>query len=174
MNGRNRTGFTVIELMIVLAIIPIVTMVLAMGMIQYQSLFAGIRADQEMAGEARTAMQWIGRDLRQSSGVREKAGPYATSAAGAIALAGPGGKGVVVWTVENNALKRIEFLDAQGTPVSAQSFAADGARLDLDFGAGPATAARRVGVRILCSRQLLDERREFELSGRFGLKGVAR
>ena len=172
MNRKSAGGFTVIELMIVLTIVPVVTMVLAVGMTEYQRLYAGIGADQEMAGEARTVMKWIGRDLRQSNLVLEKAGPYATSAEGTLALVGPGGKGAVVWTAGNDGLKRIEFGEDLATPIAEQSFAAPGARLVLDYGGAPATA-RQVGVRVVCSRPLAEERREFELSGRFGLKGAA-
>lgn len=166
--NRKNAGFTIIELMIVLLVIPIVTGVVAVGLIEHERAYAGLAAEQEMAGEARNVMKWVGRDVRQAGAVLPQAGSYAASA-GALVLSGPGGKGAVVWTVDRDVLKRIEFSDPAGAPTAEQAFTAPGARLELDAPAG----ARQVGVRLTCSRQLLEERREFGLSGRFGLKGAA-
>jgi prepilin-type N-terminal cleavage/methylation domain-containing protein len=168
MKVKTPAGFTVIELMIVLACMSIFTVIVAGGLIQYRQLYAEIGADQEMANEARTALKWIGRDLRSSSGLLPAAGPYALSE-NTVVLAGPGGTGAVVWTVKDGALKRIEFSDP-AAPGVTQAFVPAGARLAVDLG-GNAAAARRVGVKIACSRPMLDHAREFELSGRFRLRG---
>ena len=176
MNGytarqKRRAGFTIIELMIVIAIIPIVTAAVVIPMIEYPRLYAAMEADREMAEQARVALQWMGRDVRQAPFVLHAAGPYRTTGE-TLVLAMPEGAGaaVVVWSTDQGALTRTEFAGKNARHLSERMIlASPKTSLIIKMSPRPPETSR-VTVTINSSRMIMDREREFSLSGEFSLR----
>jgi len=173
---NGSAGFTLIELVIVMTIMSIVTLAVAVPMIEYPRLYATVEADQAMAREARNVWQWLGRDLRGANSVLAQAGPYQTQPSGTLVLAnsGAGNAKLVVWKTENGALTRLEFADLEAKQaVGRMTLAQPKTSLALTFDAPPPNSSR-VTVALESRRPILNQDRTYSLEGEFHLRRAMR
>lgn len=168
----RQDGFTLIELAIVLAIIPILAVAVAVPLIKWPQMYANIQADREMAEQARNAIQWMGRDIRQAASVLPRAGSFKTSPSDTLVLAVPEGAEakVVVWSCKEGVLSRTEFADPLAEkPLDRMPLALPKASFLLNWDADP-PATTWIEVSIDLNRSVMDKDREFSLSGKFWIR----
>ncbi len=171
---RSDTGFTLIELVMVMAIIPIVVLAVAIPLIEYPRLFSAMEADREMAEQARNVLLWMGRDIRQAASVKVQAGVYKTSEQGALVLAMPERMEVeiVVWIVNEESICRMEFAEQEAEKIlNKMTLAMPKSSFRLKMDAQPPSTSK-VHVTINASRSLMDKDQEFSLSGEYSLRSM--
>ena len=169
---KSQAGFTLTELAIIVAILPIVVMGVVLPLIEWPKQYAAIAADQEMDQQLRNAIQWMGRDIRQAEAVMEQAGSFKTSANNTLVLAAPENESprVIVWTVEGDALTRAVFSDAEASsPLEKITIMQPQGSFSIKFDKKPPDASK-LRVTIKAGRNILDRAREAELSGEFHLR----
>ncbi len=169
---RGQAGFTLVELVIVMAIIPIVAVAVSIPLIEWPKLYAGIQADREMAEQARAVLKWIGKDVRQATAVLPSWGPYQTESHQALILEMPAGTETraVVWVSTEQGLSRIEFSDDNDRkPVDQTMLASAKATLNFDLDEPPPDTAC-VDVAVDLERSVLERDLEFGLSGLFCMR----
>jgi type II secretory pathway component PulJ len=162
--------------MIVVAIIGILSPIVAHFIDFHPRVFEEIEQDRQMTEQVRTAMAWMGRDIRSARSVVTKAGPFQMSASGPLILASSEERHqFVVWTVSDEptqagALVRIEFDDRQAQDSTNRLVvAAPQARLNLAFKAQPPQSSN-VAVRVGLTRTVMDRARSVEVTGLFALR----
>jgi len=112
---RSAAGFTLVEIMIVVAIIPIVTFTVAALLIGLPRLYADIENRRVADQQLRTAMQWMGRDIRAADGV-SPAAPGESGPGPELRLSMPEEtpERLVVWRIEDGFLARTSYADPDG------------------------------------------------------------
>lgn len=169
---NNPAGFTLIELMIVIGIIPILTMMLVMTLTLYPRKYAEIEQDRLMTEQARNALGFIGRDIRSARAVATGAGTYTTGESDTLVLnMGGGGARRIVWTIQDGAIVRIVFADDDGQRESGRmKLSGSAAKLAFVFDSWPPTTSR-ISVKVKLARPIMDQERNIDLGGNFFLRG---
>jgi prepilin-type N-terminal cleavage/methylation domain-containing protein len=112
--SRNEAGFTLIELVIVMAILPIAALAIVVPIVQWNRLYGTIDADQTMDQNHRNAIQWVGRDIRQADSIVAEAGTYKSGMDSIIlSVSENSNENLIVWTSNDQGLVRAVYSDKE-------------------------------------------------------------
>jgi len=99
---NNNHGFTLLELLIYVAILGVVTVVVSQTYILFSKSRAQVESRAQVNSDLRFAMELIGKDIEQAAAVADPATPGATSSEISLTIAGQS----VVYSILNGFLQK--------------------------------------------------------------------
>ncbi len=169
--GNNQTGFTYIEMMIALVLIPILAVMMGKILTIFPKQYEEIDRERTMTEQARSALAWMGRDIRGADRILPGAGEYSTSSSGTLVIdSGHDDAKLVVWAIKKDALLRLEFKDSGAKEESDRLvFTAKSANFLLNFDKEP-PGTSQVGINLQLARMVMDKQRKVNIMGLFGIR----